>query len=259
MNWAGLDFSLLLPPFIAGLIVLASHVPLGREVLKRGIVFVDLAVAQVAGLGIIAASAFDWPLQGWQAQMPAVLAALAAAALLTALERRWPKLLEPLIGSLFVLAASLAALLSAHDPHGNEHLQDVLLGQILWVGWDVIPAAAIASLMLLLVWNLFRQRWPWVFHVCLALAVTLSVQLVGVYLVFASLIFPALIMHAQPQRAHLAWGFAIGGAGYALGLIASALFDWPAGPVICVSLALVALLVLMLISLSDRLNRAVNS
>lgn len=238
MNMAGMALDLILAPLAAGLLVLASHVPLGREVLRRGIVFVDLAVAQIAGLGVVLAHALDWPTQGMPAQLAAGGAALAGAALLAWLERRWPDILEPLIGSLFVLAASLAALLAAHDPHGGEHLRDLLVGQILWVGWDRLPAAGVLTLLLLIVWWSRGGRHAWLFHACLALAVTLSVQLVGVYLVFASLIFPALAVRGRRHRDGLAWGYALGATGYLLGLLASLRLDLPAGPLIVLALAL---------------------
>src|SRR5690606_10823415 len=85
-----LDWAILGLPFLAGLLVLLTHVPLGMQVLARGIVFIDLAIAQVAGLGVIAAHALGWDAQGWAAQLAAVSAALLGAALLTWTERRWP-------------------------------------------------------------------------------------------------------------------------------------------------------------------------
>ncbi len=241
MNPDAIDPALLAWPLLAGLVVLATHIPLGREVLRRGIVFVDLAIAQIAGLGIVAAYRFGWHAEGWRTQVVAVLAALAAAALLTWLERRWPDIQEPLIGALFVIAASLAALLSASDPHGGEHLRDLLVGQILWVEGSQVMGAMLASFALLLAWWRFGAGRPWLFHACLALAVTVSVQLVGVYLVFASLILPALAVRRQEGWRAPMLGIGLGAAGYALGLAASALFDWPSGPVIVVALALVAL------------------
>src|SRR5439155_1260022 len=83
MNTAALDLSILGPAFLAGLLVLATHVPLGIQVLSRGIVFIDLAIAQVAGIGVIAADAAGWEPQGWAVQIAAVSAALAGALLLT--------------------------------------------------------------------------------------------------------------------------------------------------------------------------------
>lgn len=235
------ELALLLPPLAAGLVVLASHVPLGREVLARGIVFIDLAVAQIAGLGVMLAHASGWHAQGWETQLAAAGAALGGAALLAWLERRWAEVLEPLIGSLFVLAASLTALLAAGDPHGGEHMRDLLVGQILWVGWDQLPAAAGLTAALLAVWWGLGRRHPWIFHPCLALAVTASVQLVGVYLVFASLIFPALAVRGLAAGRAVAVGWLLGLTGYAVGLLASARADLPAGPLIALALALTAL------------------
>ncbi len=240
MNPGALDPGLLLWPLLAGMVVLMTHVPLGREVLARGIVFVDLAIAQVAGLGLVAANRFELPATGWPAQAVAMAAALAAAALLTWLERRWPDIQEPLIGSLFVLAASLSALFAANDPHGGEHLRDLLVGQILWVDGRQLTLSTLASVLLLGAWWRHGAGRLWLFHACLALAVTVSVQLVGVYLVFASLILPALAIRSLGRYQGLRTGLVLGTLGYAGGLIVSALLDWPSGPVIVVTLALSA-------------------
>ncbi|HEX5673804.1 MAG TPA: metal ABC transporter permease, partial [Azonexus sp.] len=126
MNWSALDLQLLKWPFVAGLLVLATHVPLGRRVLARGIIFLDLAIAQIAVLGVIAAHTLGWETQGWQTQLAAASAALAGAAFLAWCEARWPDIQEALIGSSFVVAASLAVLLLSGDPHGGEHLSELL-------------------------------------------------------------------------------------------------------------------------------------
>lgn len=96
MTLGAVEPGLLLPAFTAGLLVLATHVPLGGEVLRRGIIFIDLAIAQFAGLGIVIASALGFEVGGWRMQVAAVLAALAGALLLRALERRAPQHLEAL-------------------------------------------------------------------------------------------------------------------------------------------------------------------
>jgi zinc/manganese transport system permease protein len=111
MNEFATQVGLLWPAFAAGLIVLATHVPLGMQVLARGIIFIDLAVAQVAGLGALAAHLADHGDNPWVVQGAALGAALAAALLLQWSERRWPQLQEALIGLLFVLAASGTVLL----------------------------------------------------------------------------------------------------------------------------------------------------
>ena len=254
------DWLWLLAPWAAGLLVLASHVPLGREVLRRGIVFVDLAVAQLAGLGVIAAHAWGWAAEdpagsltgAWAVQTAALGFALLGAGLLVWIERRWPEVQEAMIGALFVVAASLAALVSAHDPHGGEHLRDLLVGQLLWAGWAQLGPALGISLAALGLWFAFRTR-AWAFPVALALCVTVSVQLVGVWLVFASLILPALAVRRLDGPRGLAVGLSLGALAYGLGLALSATQDWPAGAVVVVALALVAALVAALSGRSEKL------
>jgi zinc/manganese transport system permease protein len=236
MNLATLD--LLLWPFIVGLLVLSTHVPLGRRVLARGIIFLDLAVAQLAVLGVVAAHALDLAADGWPTQLAAAAAALAGAAALAACERRWPQIQEALIGSTFVVAASAAVLLLAGDPHGGEHLAELLTGQILWATPEqaIRIAALYGGLLALMAWRGERLGGLG-FYLLFALAITASVQLVGVYLVFASLILPALAVRGLPPRIALRAGWALGALAYAAGLAASAWLDWPAGPAVVIGLA----------------------
>ncbi len=243
MHFDALDPALLLPPFIAGLLVLATHVPLGQRVLARGIIFLDLAVAQIAVLGVIAAHAMGWDTQGWQTQLAAAVAAVGGAALLAGCERRWPDIQEALIGSSYIVAASLAVLLLAGNPHGGEQLGELLTGQILWVGTrQIVQIAGLYALLLAIWWMRSTRLGSLGFYLIFALAITASVQLVGVYLVFASLILPALAVRSLPGRVGRTIAWALGAVAYAAGLAASALFDLPAGPAIVISLAVVALL-----------------
>ncbi len=244
MNGAALDPALLAWPFLVGLLVLATHVPLGRRVLARGIIFLDLAVAQLAVLGVVAAHALELAETGWATQLAAAAAALAGAALLAGCERRWPDIQEALIGSTFVVAASLAVLLLAGDPHGGEHLAELLTGQILWTTpvQALQIAALYGALLALMAWRGERLGGLG-FYLVFALAITASVQLVGVYLVFASLILPALAVRRLPARQGLPLGWAVGALAYAAGLFVSARLDWPSGPAIVVALAAAALLV----------------
>jgi len=240
MTAAPLD--LLLWPFIVGLLVLSTHVPLGRRVLARGIIFLDLAVAQLAVLGVVAAHALDLAADGWPTQLAAAAAALAGAALLAGCERRWPQIQEALIGSTFVVAASAAVLLLAGDPHGGEHLAELLTGQILWATPEQAARIAVlyGALLGFMAWRGERLGGLG-FYLAFALAITASVQLVGVYLVFASLILPALAVRGLPPRTALRTGWTVGALAYAGGLAASALLDWPAGPAIVIGLAAAAL------------------
>lgn len=238
-----LDLAILLAPFVAGLLVLATHVPLGAQVLKRGIVFIDLAIAQIAALGVIVAGLLDVAPGGWQVQLAAAAAAVTGALLLTWTERRWPEVQEAQIGVLFVLAATAGILLLAKNPHGGEHLRDLLAGQILWVGFGQLWVPAILTVLILALWFGWRERLQRLgFYLLFALAVTVSVQLVGVYLVFASLIVPALGVRQHAERHRLPLAYAIGIGGYALGLVLSSVFDLPSGALIVWCLAVLAVI-----------------
>lgn len=249
MNWAALDWGILGPALIAGLLVLATHVPLGAQVLDRGIVFIDLAIAQIAGLGVIAADALGLPEGGIAVQVAAVSAALLGALLLTWTERKAPRQQEALIGVMFILAACAGILLLAGNPHGGEHLKELLVGQILWVGTtQLLWLAGVSALLLTaLALGWIERLGRFGFYGAFALAVTASVQLVGVYLVFSSLIIPALATGAYRGKGRHVVAFALGAVGYALGLALSAVFDLPSGAVIVWTLAACALLLVLMI------------
>jgi len=243
MSLDALDLSILLPAFAAGLLVTATHVPLGMQVLARGIVFIDLAIAQIAGLGVVLADRLGFEAEGIAVQVAALLAALAGSLLLTWTEKIWPDVQEAVIGVVFVLGATGSLIVLASNPHGAEHLQNLLVGQILWVQPKYLVWAAVVYAGILAAWFTAKERIGRVgFYVLFALAVTVSVQLVGLYLVFATLIVAPLATRRM-ARHRLATSWAIGALGYALGLVVSTLTDLPSGPVIVwalVALALVA-------------------
>lgn len=244
MSGVEVELSILWPALVAGILVVLSHVPLGQQVLSRGIVFIDLAIAQVAGLGVIAAHVFGLGAGGWSTQVAAAAAALGGALLLTWTERKRPEAQEALIGILFVLASTAQILILANDPHGGEDLKDLLAGQILWVTPQQLVHGAIVTLVFLLAWFRFRMLLGRVgFYIIFALVVTISVQLVGVYLVFTTLIVPAVATYRYPERRQLPLGYALALASYVIGLVLSALFDLPSSPVIVWAMALVGLAV----------------
>ncbi|GAB5606391.1 metal ABC transporter permease [Sideroxyarcus sp. TK5] len=233
-----LEPDILLPACIAGLLVLATHIPFGMRVLQRGVIFADLAVAQIAGLGVVAAGMLDLTGQPLLVQVIAAGSALGGAALLAWIERRLPEVKEACIGLTFVLAASLGMLLLSRDVHAGERLQNLLVGQVLWVNDAQLLATATLSALLLAVWYGLRRRLGDLgFYALFALAITASVQLVGIYLVFASLIIPALATHRLQHR-RISTAFFIGIIGYALGLLLSVWLDLPAGAAIVWAMAL---------------------
>ena len=232
MSFDAASLGILWPALAAGLLVIATHVPLGMQVLDRGIVFIDLAVAQVAGVGVILADALGWEPTGVAVQVAALTAALACALLLTWTERRWPEVQEAIIGVVFVLASSAAILLLAKNPHGGEHLKDLLVGQILWVNAAGLPLQLVISGAILALWFGLRERLGRIgFYALFACAVTASVQLVGLYLVFISLVVPALATWYSRKHRYVK-AYLIGALGYAFGLAASVAADLPSGPMI---------------------------
>ncbi|MCX7142298.1 MAG: metal ABC transporter permease [Proteobacteria bacterium] len=243
MNDTAEILGILGPALIAGLLVTATLVPFGFEVLKRGIVFIDLAVAQIAGVGVILADFLGWEPQGVAVQVSALAAALSTAFLLTWTEKRWPEVQEAIIGVVFVLGASGAVLILASNPHGGEHLKDLLVGQILWVSPARLPLQALIYAAILALWFGLGARLGRIgFYALFACAVTFSVQLVGLYLVFASLVVPALATYYATRR-RLLKAYAVGLLGYALGLLGSLWLDLPSGAMIVWTMVLAAVLV----------------
>jgi zinc/manganese transport system permease protein len=252
MNFDGAGVGILWPAFIAGMLVIATHVPLGMQVLARGIVFIDLAVAQVAGVGVILADYIGWEPTGAAVQIAALSAALACAMLLTWTERRWPEVQEAVIGVVFVLASSVAILLLAKNPRGGEHLKDLLIGQILWVNAAHLPIYAAIYAVVLGLWFGMKERIGRIgFYVLFGCAVTVSVQLVGLYLVFTSLVVPALSTYYTRSHRYLK-AYSVGVLGYAVGLLASLWLDLPSGSMIVCAMIAAA----MLMAYFDRGSRA---
>ncbi len=238
------ELSIIGPAFVASLLVLSTHVPLGTEVLRRGIIFIDLAIAQVAGLGVIAADTMGWEAEGWMVQIAAVSGALIAAFVLHWTDKRWPEIQEALIGVCFVLAATAGILILAENPHGGEHLKELLVGQILWVNFDQLLPVGVISAFVLIAWFWMRDHLRgFGFYALFAFAVTASVQLVGIYLVFACLIIPALATrHIARRGMRIVCGYGVGIVGCLAGLVFSVTGDLPAGAVIVWSLTISALI-----------------
>ena len=163
-------------------------------------------------------------------------------------ERRWPEIQEALIGSLFVVASSISILLLTTNPHGGEQLKDLLAGQILWVNYQQLALVALLYAAILSLWFKFRKNpSSLLFYLLFALSITASVQLVGIYLVFASLILPALAIRHVKQSALLI-GYLLSISAYALGLYIAAIADLPAGSVIVVCLSVLSLATALLLT-----------
>ena len=237
--------SLLAPAFMAGVLISLVHVPLGQEVLRRNIIFLDLAVTQFAALGMIAFQTFvivdEYSLLAGYGRLGAgLIAAILCAVIFHFLEKKSGQYQEALIGCAFVLAASMGLLLVANSPRGGEEIKDILEGQILWTSWSHIIFVAPIFIAVFLAWVIFKNKRSFLFYPLFAITIPFSVSMIGVYLVFASLIFPALAV-AKQQNYKISIGILISITSYLLGLIASYLFDWPAGPTIVLSLSILSL------------------
>jgi zinc/manganese transport system permease protein len=225
-----LSLDIIAPAFVAGLLVLSTHVPLGSMVLARGIVFIDIAIAQVAALGVVVGASVFGELSFVTTQVSAFVAAILCSGFLIWSEKRFPDVQEAIIGVSFVLSSAVQIIVLSANPGGAEHLKELLVGQILLVGPGELIAMAVGYAAVLAVWtfrDLTSERF--LFYAVFALVITLSVQVVGVLLVFASLIVPALAVRAVPENWRLIVAFNVGVVGYASGLIASALFNVPTG------------------------------
>lgn len=230
------------PAFAVGLLVTAVHAPLGIEVLKRGIVFIDLATAQIVGLAIILLGLWldepSWTLR----QLASFGAGVAVALFFRWIERVTPTEQEAVIGSSFILAASVTLLVLADSPHGGEELTRVLSGQILFVTWGDIASFLPIYIVVAGLWMAVPgMRSGAGFFVLFALAITASVQLVGVYVVFASLILPALAAYRAGEYV-LGRALANGVVAVTIATVVSAYADLPAGPffVVCFAVSAVA-------------------
>lgn len=229
------------PALVAGLMIASIHGPLGSEVLRRGIIFIDLAIAQIAGLCVLLVDLLAHEALWSMRQAAAMTAALLAAWFFRTVEKRLPAEQEPIIGACFVIAASAVLLALANHPHGGEKIEDILSGQLLFVSWADIAAFAPLYVGAVILWF----GWPRVregvgFFVIFALVVTASVQLAGIYVVFASLILPALAVNGM--RSGSARGAVIcGWVAVVTGITVSVWTDMPVGPLIVFACAAVML------------------
>lgn len=233
---------ILAPAFIAGALISLAHVPLGIEVLKRGIIFLDLAVAQCAALGMLTFHVyFDHEaLDPRYANIGALLFGLCAALIcslaLHFIEKKSGKYQEALIGCTFVIAASLSILIMSGDPHSGEQMKDILAGQILWVSWSDLQWSGLVFICTFMLWTRLNEFRGKLFYPLFALTIPFSVNLIGVYLVFASLILPALAtVNIQKGRTFMAYLLSL--FAFAAGLLLSYIADLPSGPAIVMSLA----------------------
>ena len=237
---------LLLPAFVAGCLVAATHVPLGIEVLKRGIIFIDLAIAQIAAMGVVIGQVAFHQSGQFQSLLLALVFALFGGGLFAWLETKNFKHLEAMIGVIFVASASFTILLLSNDPHGIEAMEKLLAGQILWTKWwpDLI-ITFIVYLVILFIWFRRNSSNLILFYFLFPVTITFSVQIAGIYLVFASLIMPAVATIQISEKLKLLCGYVVALISIILGLILAVIFDLPTGPMIVCAYFVISVLLLL--------------
>ena len=265
-------FALMWVPFLMCLVLTGIHAYLGFHVIAREVVFVDIALAQIAALGATAAFLFGYELDTWESYVFGlgftILGALVLA--LTRSERRQVSQ-EAVIGVVYAFSSAGAVLLADRSPHGAEHLRGMLVGSILSVnGREVfegrralrrdrhlslaLPARVLRDLddPGLAYREGWRVRWwDFLFYASFGVVVTSSVRIAGVLLVFSYLIVPALagIMLATHVGARLLIGWAFGTAVSVIAMVASATLDLPTGATVVCAFGLILLILGVVVKL----------
>lgn len=256
---------LMLQPFLACLILTGILAYLGLHILERGVIFVDLALAQIAALGAAAGFVLGYEFGTFQGYLVSFAFTLLGAFVFSVTRvKKAPIPQEALIGIAYVVAASAAILVLDKAPEGAEHIKEMMVGNILFVN-------AGDNMKMFLLYGavgifhvVFRKRffeisfhpldaekqgisiffWDFLFYAVFGVVVTSAVRLAGVLLVFCFLIVPsvcaALLTRDINSRIFLGWG--VGALVSAIGMFLSASLDLPTGPVlactfgICLSL-----------------------
>ena len=258
---------LLFPALVAALILLVIHAYMGIHVIARGVIFVDLALAQMAALGFTVAALAGLAPDSIATYFVGLGATLAGAAILSATRVEHEFITqEALIGVIFVTASAATVLLASQAPRGAEHVQHLLTGTLLWVTWTEILRIGGAYLMIGAAHWALRRRfmtislrpaearehgwrlgwWDFLFYALFGVMVTSSVAVAGVLVVFSFLVIPAAIafLFTKDPRQLLPLAWLAGTLATVAGLLVSFHFDLPTGPVIVCTFTAALLLAL---------------
>ncbi len=257
---------LMLPPFVACMLLVAIHGYFGLHVISRGVIFVDLAMAQIAALGATTGLLFHGVMTSGHTELFSFGAVAIGAGVLaltrTHREGRVPH--EAIIGIVYVVASAAALLIADKAPRGADVVKDILVGSILWVTWPTIAKDAVAYALIGLCLFLLRRRfetvsfrpeeaagkgwnlrwWDFLFYLLFGFTVTFSVPIAGVLLVFSFLVVPAVIAFLYSERpvAMMLIAWSSGMMACTAGLAVSWALDLPTGPLIVCSFGMVLIL-----------------
>lgn len=248
---------IMLPPFVACIVLTGIHAYLGLHVLKREVIFVDLALSQLAAFGATVGFLFGVGLHSTESYFVSLLFTLCGAALFSATRLRKPKVPhEAIIGVVYAVGAAASILVLSRAPEGGEELRTLLVGHLLFVNWRELGVVTCVYVVVGVVHFLFRRQlflisedpekafstglrvgwWDFLFYATFGVVVTSSTELAGVLLVFSFLIVPAIcatwLGSTIRSRLFIGWGF--GAITSAVGVTLSYLLDLPTGAtVVC--------------------------
>jgi len=271
--------AILLPAFCECVVLVGIHAYLGIHVIKRQIIFVDLALAQIAALGALVAFLFGIQPHTWASYWFSLAMATIGAGIFAICRFRESKVpQEAAIGLIYAIAAAMAVLLIDKAPHGAEQLKDILTGSLLWVKWESIATAAAVYAGVGLIHYIYRDKfmlissdpeaarqkglniraWDFLFFFLFGVVITLSVDVAGVLIVFVFLVAPAIMAISITDRlsSQLLIGWGLGLLVTVLGLVASYVWDLPTGPAIIGCYAIVVLVLSGILSLVAARKRA---
>jgi zinc/manganese transport system permease protein len=249
--------AILWAPFLMCLVLTGIHAYLGVHVLAREVVFVDIAMAQIAAFGATVAFLIGYDTETWQSYAYALTATLVGAVVLALTRSRQRRLSqEAVIGVVYAVSSAAAVLVADRAAHGAEQVRGMLVGNLLAVGpLEVARVAGLYSLVGVMHWFCRRpfflistdpdaayadgwrvRLWDFLFYASFGVVVASSVRIAGVLLVFSYLIVPALagvvLGGSVVSRLLIGWGF--GTLVSVLGMAASAALDLPTGAtVVC--------------------------
>src|SRR5262249_33333837 len=261
--------SFLLAPFLASLILTGIHAYLGVHVVERGVIFVDLSLAQIAALGTTIAVLYGIePHSGWAYVVSLVFTFIGAAVFSTIRGRRARIPQEAVIGICYAAASAAAILAMSKSAEQTEHLKEMLVGNILTVSWFEVGKTAALYSAIGLFHYIFRRKfltisldpekaeaqgisvrfWDFLFYASFGFVVTSSVAIAGVLLVFCYLIVPSVgaMLFAERVGPRLAIGWTMGTLVSALGVYLSLKIDLPTGATIVCTFAIVLIAMALL-------------
>ena len=262
-------FAFLLAPFVASLILTGIHAYLGVHVVERGVIFVDLSLAQIAALGTTIAVLYGFEPHTTENYLISLLFTFIGAAVFSTIRghrARIPQ--EAVIGICYAVASAATILAMSKSVHETEHLREMLVGNILTVSWFEVSKTAVLYGVIGLFHFFFRRRfllismnpeeaerqgistrlWDFLFYASFGFVVTSSVAIAGVLLVFCYLIVPSVgaMLFAENVGPRLAIGWTMGTLVSALGIYLSLLIDLPTGATIVCTFGIVLIVMAVL-------------